>query len=293
MSEITLDPTSHVSEAYQEAFSGVVAKCRTKAEEASADIYRLIEHKSHPEKKILMPLLRYMQLMWQKDGDEKKPLRIIMPFVFYHGKEVWRLPRRFVQRFVAPPSAKNLLLDYEHILFDTNAWDWAAEGNHPLQLNVFLLSAMLLMKAAFQQNLEIIRHVFQLCGQVGFVAGTDRINFVMICIAETLDLPLKKLTRMLDESKIQGENLTPSAAQRLRAEGKEQGMQLGMQQGHLLGKQEALILLLSNRFQVTEVEKHFIAGAKDTEKLNTALQMVITADAKEKVLSVLKNGSSI
>lgn len=85
----------------------------------------------------------------------------------------------------------------------------------------------------------------------------------------------------------------PSLAQRLREEGKEQGMQQGMQQGHLLGKQEALILLLSNRFQVTEMEKQLIAGVKDKEKLNTALQMVITVDAKEKVLSVLKNGSSI
>lgn len=117
-----------------------------------------------------MQLLRYMQLMWEKDGDEKKPLCIIIPLVFYHGKEAWHLPRRFVQQFAAPPSVKNLLLDYEYILFDTNAWDWEAEGNQPLQLSVFLLSAMLLMKAAFQQNLEIIRHVFQLWGQMGFVA---------------------------------------------------------------------------------------------------------------------------
>ncbi len=313
LSEITLDPTSYVSEEYREAFSDVVVRCRAKTEGGPVDIYILFEHKSHPDKKILMQLLRYMHLMWEKDGDEKKPLRIIIPFVFYHGKDPWRIPRRFVQQFPATERVKKLLLDYEYILFDTNAWDWEAESNQPLKQNVFLLSALLLMKAAFQQNVEIIRQVFQLWNQMGFVAETDRINFLMIYIAETHDVPAPKLTRMLEESKIEGENPMSTLAQRLREEGKEQGVQLGVQQGmqqgvqqgmqlgvqqgmqlgHLLGKQEALIMLLANRFQMTESEKQFIAAVKEADKLNAALQLVITADSKEKVLSVLKNGSSV
>jgi len=85
----------------------------------------------------------------------------------------------------------------------------------------------------------------------------------------------------------------PTLAQRLREEGKEQGVQQGMQLGHLLGKQEALIMLLANRFQMTETEKQLIAAVKEADKLNAALQMVVTADSKEKVLSLLKNGASL
>jgi len=191
LSAIALDPTSYISEAYKEAFSDVVVKCRTKGENAPVDIYILFEHKSHPDKKTLVQLLRYMHLMWEKDGDEKKPLRMIAPIVFYHGKEPWQLPRRFVQQFPATERLKNFLLDYEYILFDTNAWNWEAESNQPLKQNVFLLSAMLLMKAAFHQNLEIIRQVFQLWNQMGFVTETDRINFLMIYIAETHDVPAR------------------------------------------------------------------------------------------------------
>ncbi|MEK7728845.1 MAG: Rpn family recombination-promoting nuclease/putative transposase [candidate division KSB1 bacterium] len=292
LSEITLDPTSYISEAYKEAFSDVVVKCRMKAKDTPVDVYILFEHKSFPDKKVLMQLLRYMHLMWEKDGDEKKPLRIIVPFVFYHGKDPWRLPRRFVQQFPATERVKKFLLDYEYILFDTNAWDWEAESNQPLKQNVFLLSALLLMKAAFQQNVEIIRQVFQLWNQMGFVAETDRINFLMIYIVETHDIPAPELTKMLEESQIIGEETMPTLAQRWREEGKEQGMQQGMQLGHLLGKQEALIMLLVNRFQMTEAEKQFIAAVNEADKLNAALQLVITADSKEKVLSVLKNGSS-
>lgn len=308
LSELALDPTSYVSEEYREAFSDVVVKCRTKTEGTPVDIYILFEHKSHPDKKILMQLLRYMQLMWEKDGDEKKPLRLIVSFVFYHGKEAWQLPRRFAQQFPASTSVKHFLLDYEYILFDTNGWDWKDESNALLKQNVFLLSALLLMKAAFQQNLEIIRSVFQLWHQMGFVQEKDRINFLMIYIAETQDVPAPELTQMLEESKIEGDNPMPTLAQRLREEGKEQGVLLGVQQGmqqgmqqgvqqgmqlgHLLGKQEALLMLLANRFQLTDTEKQSIAAVKEADKLNAALQMVITADTKEKVLSILKNGSS-
>jgi len=104
------------------------------------------------------------------------------------------------------------------------------------------------MKAAFQQNIETIRQVFRLWSQMGFVQEQERINFLMIYIAETQDIPAPELTKMLEESKIIGEETMPTLAQRLREEGKEQGMQQGMLQGmlqgHLLGKQEDLIMLL-------------------------------------------------
>jgi len=288
LTDIGLDPTSYISEAYKESLSDMVFKCRTKAEEIPVDVYVLFEHKSYQDKKVLMQLLRYLYLMLQKDSDERKPPRVIIPLVFYHGKAPWQIPTQFVQQFSVPETVKRFLLNYEYILFDTNQWDWESESSQPLKENIFLLSAMLLMKAAYQQNVESIRQVFQLWHQMGFVREQERINFLMIYIAETQDVPVPELKKMLEESKIIGEETMPTLAQRLRDEGKEQGML----QGHLLGKQEDLIMLLATRFQVTEAEKQFIGTVKEADKLNDALKMVVTADTKEKVLGVLKNGSS-
>jgi len=109
----------------------------------------------------------------------------------------------------------------------------------------------------------------------------------MIYIAETQDVPAPELTKMLEESKIIGEETMSTLAQRWRDEGKEQWMQ----HGHLLGKQEDLIMLLAARFLLTEAEKQLIGTIQEADKLNTALKMVVTADTKEKVLGVLKNGS--
>jgi predicted transposase/invertase (TIGR01784 family) len=69
LAELALDPTSYISEAYKESLSDVVVKCRTKADDTPVDIYILFEHKSHPDKRVLRQLLRYMYLMWEKDGD--------------------------------------------------------------------------------------------------------------------------------------------------------------------------------------------------------------------------------
>jgi len=229
LTELALDPTSYISEAYKESLSDIVVKCRTKADDTPVDIYILFEHKSYQDKKVLRQLLRYMHLMWEKDGDEKKPLRVIIPLVFYHGKDPWQIPTQFAQQFPVAEVFKRFLLNFEYVLFDTNQWDWEAESSLPLKQNIFLLSAMLLMKAAFQQNIEIIRQVFRLWSQMGFVQEQERINFLMIYIAETQDIPAPELAKMLEESKINGDEAMPTLAQRLREEGKEQGMRLGNQ----------------------------------------------------------------
>jgi len=288
LTDIVLDPTSYISDAYKESLSDMVFKCRTQAEKTPVDVYVLFEHKSHQDKKVLMQLLRYMYLMLQKDSDEKKPPRAIIPLVFYHGKAPWQIPTQFAQQFSVPESLKRFLLNYEYILFDTNQWDWDSESSQPLKENIFLLSAMLLMKAAYQQNVEIIRQVFQLWNQMGFVHEQERINFLMIYIVETQDIPAPELKKMLEEIKIIGEETMPTLAQRWRDEGKEQWMQ----QGYLLDKQEVLTMLLTTRFQVTEAEKQLIGTIQEADKLNTALKMVVTADTKEKILSILKKGSS-
>jgi predicted transposase YdaD len=275
LTELTLDPTSYVSEEYKPSMSDIVAKCRTKAENLPVDIYFLFEHKSYQDKGIFLQLLKYMYLMWQKDGNGKKPLRMIIPLVFYHGKDPWQMPTHFVEQFPATSEIKPLLLDFSYILFDTNSWDWEAESSGPLKENIFLLSAMLLMKAAFHRDLERIRQVFRLWHQIGFVLEKDLIIFLLIYAAETQDVSLTQLQEMMEESKLKGENVMPTLAQRLREE------------GFLLDKQEVLIMQLDTRFRLGENEKLLIREVKEADKLDAALRLVVTAQTKEEILKKL------
>jgi flagellar biosynthesis/type III secretory pathway protein FliH len=180
------------------------------------------------------------------------------------------------------------MLNFTYVLFDTNAWNWQDESSQPLRENVFLLSAMLLMKAAFQKDLEIIRQVFRLWHEMGFTQEKKPITFLLIYIAETQEVSMPSLEKMLEESKLKGEEIMPTLAQRLREEGMQQGMQQGIQQGMQQGMQQALIMQLSTRFQLSEDEKQFIGAVNDLEKLTAALKLVITAPIKEEVLQSLK-----
>ena len=171
---------------------------------------------------------------------------------------------------------KPFLLDFTYILFDTNAWDWQAESSRPLKENIYLLSAMLLMKAAFRKDLQLIRQVFQLWHQMGFIHEKERVNFLLIYVMETQDTPITQLEKILEETKLKGETVMPTIAQRLREE------------GYLLDRQEVLTMLLSTRFQLNESEKQLIREVNELAKLTAALKLVVTAQTKEEVLESMQ-----
>jgi hypothetical protein len=226
--------------------------------------------------------------MWQQDSKDKKPMRIIIPVVFYHGEVSWQIPTQFIEQFPIVDEWKPFLLNFSYILFDTNAWDWQADSSRPLKENVYLLSAMLLMKAAFRKDLDLIRQVFQLWHQMGFIHEKERVIFLLIYVTATQDVPASQLEKLLDESKLKGEEVMPTLAQRWIDEGMEKGIEKGIEKGYLLDRQEVLIMLLSTRFHLNEDEKQFIHEVNDIEKLAAALKMVVTAQTKEEVLESLQ-----
>ena len=88
-STIEFDLKSNITGEIKGFSSDMVVKLRMldkNKKKVDTDIYFLFEHKSYRDKRIFMQLLKYMYLMWQKDIDAGKPLRVIVPIVFYHDK---------------------------------------------------------------------------------------------------------------------------------------------------------------------------------------------------------------
>ncbi len=228
-SKIEIDTTNYVSNRFKESFSDAVVKTKIKttdekAKELDADIYILLEHKCYRDVAIFIQLLRYMYLMWQKDMDEKKPLRLIIPVVFYHGKEKWNIPRSFIEQFNVSDEIKKFLLNYRYILFDTRDWDFRDKRNEELKDNVFLLTALALMKSVGNEEFEPVREIFKFWHEKGFTREKDKILFFLMYISETKDIDPDRLKKILEDTKIRGGDIMPTLAQRLRNEGKEQWM---------------------------------------------------------------------
>jgi predicted transposase/invertase (TIGR01784 family) len=118
LSKVKIDNTRYVSEKFDYLFSDIVVKTQMRAKQGKkvsetidADIYILLEHKSYREPAILIQLLRYMLMVWEKDFAENKPPRVIIPLVFYHGKESWNMSQCFSDQFDVDDELKDFLLN--------------------------------------------------------------------------------------------------------------------------------------------------------------------------------------
>jgi len=230
-----------------------------------------LEHKTRGDRRLFLQVLKYMQLEWQSDIDRNEPLRLIIPLVFYHGEEDWRVPLRFVDQFEVDEELKYFLLDYRYILFDTGEWDFRAKDNEDLRENVFLLTSLVLMKCAYKQDLEAIGRIFRFWQESGIGKDIERILFYLTYITETGDIPAERLKEMLEASKIPGGDIMPTLAQRWINEGVkkgiEQGVKKGIEQGVKKGKLETARELIMNGVDIKIVARATGLSIKEIEKL--------------------------
>ncbi len=245
LSKIEIDNSHYVSNEFADSFSDIIVKTKMKAaeeeeSEIDTDIYILFEHKSYRDTAVFIQLLHYMYLMWQKDIDEQKPLRVIIPLVFYHGGDQWTVPHSFIEQFTVAEGIKKFLLDFRYVLFDTVNWNFTTEKNKALGDNVFLLSALALMKCAFRDDWDTIREIFKFWHEKGFARNLEKMMIFLVYITETKDVNPDTLKKILEEAKIEGGNIMPTLAQRWKDEGKKEWIQVGMQKGMKTGMQKGM-----------------------------------------------------
>ncbi len=262
LSKLKIDKTRYVDDRFKDLFTDMVFKTKMKrhstpaapgpgkAKEIAVDIYILFEHKSFRDEAILIQLLCYMYLMWQRDLDAKRPLRVIVPFIFYHGKAKWDIPRNFNEQFDVSDEMREFLLNYRYILFDTADWNFQDERNAGLRDNVFLLTALAVMKSAFNNDIDAIREIFNLWQEKGFTNDKEKALFFLAYISETKDLSRDKLEKLLEESKIDGGDIMLTLADRLRKEGEERGEKRGEKIGEKRGMEKKAKETARNLFEL-------------------------------------------
>jgi len=239
---INIEPNSYVSDDVKEFYSDIVVKSCIKNTDTLLDLYILFEHKSYQDKRIFIQLLHYMYLMWSHDYDNKKPLRVIIPVVFYHGKSKWKIPIKFTDQFRVNDDFKKYLLNFDYILFDTSVHDLEHESNLALRNNVYLMTALLLMKSAFKEDIQAIRNVFDFWVDKGFIKNTEQLLMFFVYITATKEIEQDKLEKLLEEAKIERSEVMPTLAQRWI----EQGIEKGIEKGRLEGEKEKSIVIARN-----------------------------------------------
>ncbi|MBK9257473.1 MAG: Rpn family recombination-promoting nuclease/putative transposase [Saprospiraceae bacterium] len=96
LKEIDLTSLKPVQESYiqgdlSEYFSDMIFEVSSNSGDA-IDIVLLFEHKSSPDKYVLIQLGHYIFAHWLKCVNEGKKLKVIVPFIYYQGKQKWEQP---------------------------------------------------------------------------------------------------------------------------------------------------------------------------------------------------------
>ena len=272
---IEIGPTDYISKDFKEYFSDIIIKTQMiskKEERLPTDVCFILEHKTEGKIRVFIQFLKYMVQEWQQDIDEKNPLRIIIPIVFYHGKRPWKVPQSFVDQFDVDDEVKEFLLDYRYILFDTREWDFRDESNEELRNNVFLLTAMAVMKYAYMEDdVETIEEIVKFWHEKGFTKDIESVVFFLTYISETKNISRAQLKEILEKSKIDGGEIMETLAQQLREEGRkigvEEGMEKGMEKGKKEGKLETARGLIKNGIDFEVIARATGLSREEIEKL--------------------------
>ncbi len=262
LNSIDIDSSNYIDDSLKEHLSDIVIKTKLNSKDdkisIDSDIYILFEHKSYKDKKVLFQLLKYMYLMWESDTKNNKPLRVILPLIFYNGKNKWDIKRNFSEQFQVKDAIKKYLLDYEYIFYNTRDFDFNAQKNIKIKDNVFLLSSLMLMKSAFNSDIDSIINIFNFWKEKGFINDRENFRFFFTYIVATKEVKKEKLLKILEENKLGGEEM-PTLAREWIEEGKQIGLMEGRQEGIQTGMQEGktkLILnMLNQGIKVEDVSK--------------------------------------
>ena len=281
---ITLTKDSFIDHALAEQFSDLLYMVNFKSGE-SAYLYLLFEHKSYPDPLVAFQLLRYMVRIWEKDIDNypKQPLLIIIPMVFYHGKDEWNISRHFLSIF--PPSElfKPFIPDFEYFLYDThNCNDEDIGGEWLLQVAIFSMKYIFREEfpVKMKQILELIRdkgkesipEILEIVVKY-FTSASDRVSY------DDVVLEIKNTFRKGYE------NIMPTIAEQFINQGKEIGREEGRQ---IQGKIDAILEILETRFSfVPSILKTQLERMDNPCVLKFLLKSTVTIGSVDEFLDLM------
>ncbi|MFZ1524981.1 MAG: Rpn family recombination-promoting nuclease/putative transposase, partial [Saprospiraceae bacterium] len=112
---------SYLNEALKEHFSDLVFEISLKQyADTKTDISILFEHKSSPDKHVLIQVGHYMFAHWVKCLAEKKKLKVIIPMIYYQGKKEWTLADLSSLFDSYPDFIKNHIPTLNYLFFALN-----------------------------------------------------------------------------------------------------------------------------------------------------------------------------
>ena len=201
----------------------------------SAFIYCLVEHKSAPDPRVALQLLRYLVRIWERydqaiDGTGLLPP--ILPLVVYHGKPEWSTPALFSSMLAATDEMRPYLLDFPFGLLDVGQVEDDKLSNEE-ELRAGLIVLKYAPRVTEENVEEVVTWVLTRLHGVSRELFLLAVRYMLRVYGLTWERFESVSRRVMDERE---QWMIGSAARELFA------------QGEATGEAKALVLVLERRF---------------------------------------------
>ncbi len=240
-------------------------------------IYCLIEHKSAPDGRVALQLLRYLVRIWERldrDTEGKELLPAIFPLVVYHGKSKWKTPLNFSAIVAAPEEARGHVLDFPFGLLNLGQVE-----DRELSQESELRAGLTVLKYSTrvtEENLEevVLRVLAQARG------GLDELFMLAVRYMITAYGPpawSRVESAMRRSMSDKEQEMLSRAARDLLDEGRREGKREG--------KREALTQILERRFKTLPAEAERRIATARPDELESWLDRAVDAATLDAVFS--------
>jgi len=265
-------------------------------------IFLLIEHQASVDPTMTFRVLYYLTQIWntQRDEFESRELPLhqwrfnpILPVVFYTGSQRWDQLLDMSQLMELPDSMEHYVPKIEIEFFNLKATppEKLVEWDHPIGWVMRVMQKEDATKEEFKDALKsTIEHLEKL--SIEEQANWGKLIYFILAfihhrrsVAERSELLKTVNTAIADTNRRkESENMVKTIAQALIEEGEETGEKRGEKRGAIGAKQDDLIMILRERFEVTQediVKK--IRSINRIEELDKLIKRAATSSTFEEV----------
>ncbi|MBF0585202.1 MAG: Rpn family recombination-promoting nuclease/putative transposase [Magnetococcales bacterium] len=252
-------------------------------------LYCVIEHKSSPEQRIAWQLLRYMMRaleQWERGYPKWTLLPAIVPFVFYHGEQEWRIPGEFLDLVDAEDGWRPFLLNFRYTVMDLGKISDRDLSRQP-RLRAWLLAAKYATRDGEQTEVKAL--LVEALGTVSL----EEFRFLMRYMVETYESydeqVLREIIRQVrpEEEEAMMSQFAQDVFSKGEARGRQEGLLAGEQKGRQEGRQEGevafFLRLLQRRFGAVPDWVQTKLASADLETLEIWSERVLDAGSLQEV----------
>ncbi len=248
---------SYLGKDMKEYFSDLILELEVKgSKEEKLKLSLLFEHKSVPDKYVLIQVGHYLFSHLFKQIRQKKTLELVIPLIYYQGKQKWDVPNLLELYKNYPQSVLEYVPRLKHIFIALNE----ISDEQISTIRNSMLAASITAQKLLENPISAVRDFNRILS----VFPTDEkytnfLNLIVVYIFEITNISEKELANVFENIPAPIKNKVMTTYDRL--------IQKGKIEGKLEGKIEMTLTLFDDGIGITQLAKAANISEKEVIKI--------------------------